>query len=271
MKCENIKVKFPDFLTGDLEGEFQEQIKTHLVQCNSCRAELENLTAVWTKLGVLPEERPGEGLRSRFYSMLEDYKREAAEAERDPFGKRFLTGFNRLWPKLPAIQIAFSILFLAVGLVTGSFLMSGRTGNVEVAQLRQEIHDMRQSLVVSLLEQESSSERLRGVSMSSRMQEPDDRLLNVLLDTLNNDPNINVRLSAVDALYLFYRNPAVKAGLIGSLSQQTSPMVQMELIELMVNMRERQAVDSLRLLIQDERLDPAVKIRAEQGIQELIF
>ena len=98
--------------------------------------------------------------------------------------------------------------------------------------------------------------------MTSRMQEPDDELLNVLLDTLNHDPNINVRLSAVDALYLFYRNPAVKSGLIDSLSRQTSPMVQMELIELMEKLNTILGSRVLRMEIIKEELEA---IKAKYG------
>jgi len=40
------------------------------------------MTLAWTKLGVLPELKPGPELRTRFYSMLESYKelRSASDA-----------------------------------------------------------------------------------------------------------------------------------------------------------------------------------------------
>jgi hypothetical protein len=78
-------------------------------------------------------------------------------------------------------------------------------------------------------------------------------------------------LAAVDALYLFYDSPGVKDGLLRSLKNQPSPLVQVALIDLIVNMRERQAVDSLRLLIEDEKINPDVKEYAERGLQQLSF
>jgi hypothetical protein len=36
-------------------------------------------------------------------------------------------------------------------------------------------------------------------------------------------------------------------------------------------MRERQAVDALRLLLEDEKLNPDVKEYAERGLQQLSF
>jgi hypothetical protein len=75
----------------------------------------------------------------------------------------------------------------------------------------------------------------------------------------------------VDALYLFHENPTVKEGLIQSLSSQTSPLIQVSLIDLMVNMRERRSIESLKQLIQDEKLNPDVKNHAERGIQQLTY
>ncbi len=272
MKCEQVKELFPDFLVGDLGEDEMNMIRLHLSECEACRAEIEDLSAVWTKLGVLPEQLPGGGLRSRFYSMLESEKRNLNRGEyRRSFRLKVQNVFADLWPKQPAIQAAVSFLFLAAGLTIGMLLKSGADPSTEIARLRQEMQDMRQAWAVSLLEQESPSARLRGVSISSRMEEPDGRLIDALFDTLNNDQNINVRLSAVDALYIFHNNPEVKSGLIDSLARQDSPLVQMELVDLLVSFRERRAADALKALIQDEKIDPSVKDRAEQGIQKLSF
>jgi hypothetical protein len=43
------------------------------------------------------------------------------------------------------------------------------------------------------------------------------------------------------------------------------------LIDLMVSIRERKAVDALKSLLDSEDLNPEIKDRAEQGIQKLSF
>ncbi len=158
-----------------------------------------------------------------------------------------------------------------IGLSVGYLLNASNGGNGEIVQLREDVHNMQQMVAVSLLDQRSPSERLKGVSWSSRVERPNAGTLEKLLRTLNNDPNVNVRLSVVDALYLFYGNPIVKEGLIHSLSQQTSPLVQVGIIDLIINMRERKAIESLKNLIQTEQLNPEVKQHAESGIQKLSF
>jgi len=130
---------------------------------------------------------------------------------------------------------------------------------------------MRQMLAVSLLDQQSPTERLRGVNLSYSLENPDSKTIGALLDTLNNDPSINVRLAAVDALYLFYNSPKVREGIIQSLSQQDSPFLQAALVDLLVSVQERQALESFRKLIAVNGLDPKVKQKLEQGIKELTY
>ena len=272
MTCQNIKELFPEFLTGELDKETQERVQIHLASCETCREELENLSAIWTKLGVIPQEQPSGEMRTRFYTMLEAYKQGMAEEKQLSRLIRMVgDAFEHAWPKRPALQFSMALIFLVVGLAAGIFLSSQGQNGVQMAELQNDVQDMQQAVAISLLDRPSASERLQGVSISSRMDNPNARTLEALLYTLNNDKNVNVRLAAVDALYLFYDSPGVKDGLLRSLKNQPSPLVQVALIDLIVNMRERQAVDSLRLLIQDEKINPDVKEYAERGLQQLSF
>ncbi|MFB0565727.1 MAG: hypothetical protein ACETWK_08630 [Candidatus Aminicenantaceae bacterium] len=270
MRCKQIKETFPDFLIGDIAQTAKVEVQKHIATCTSCREELESLSAIWTKLGVLPEEEPSKALRSRFYAMLEAYK-QGLEKEKTKlrFSNLFGDWLERWWPRRPAFQFTLAVMLLVVGLAFGYFLTSGGQSNAEIAHLRQEVDSMRQLAAVSLLNQQSPSQRLKGVSWSSRVEQPNDETLRTLLRTLNSDQNINVRLATIDALYLFRDHPMVRQGLIQSLSQQTSPLVQVALIDLILEIRERQAIDALRQLIKDEKLNPDVKQRVELGIQQL--
>jgi hypothetical protein len=272
MRCEKIKEKFADYLIGDLDEKSLTDIQAHLASCSSCRDELESLSAIWTKLGVLPQEQPSPALRQRFYSMLEAFKEGMEEEEeRASFGEVISAWFGRVMPRRPVYQLALSLVLLVAGLA-GGYLLSGRTrsaAKIEVAALRQEVKNMRQLAAISLLKQKSPSDRLMGVSYGAQLEQPDQPMIETLLDTLNHDSNVNVRLAAADALYLFYDHPQVKDGLVRSLSQQTSPLVQLTLIDLLVEIRERRATEALRTLIQNEKLNHQVKKRAELGLAQL--
>lgn len=268
MRCEDIKKIFPDYLVGDLDQDSAENIQLHIADCSACREELENLSAVWTKLGVLPEEQPSNGLRERFYGMLEEYKTEMNRERPLHHLKQFFSSvLYRSRSSRPVYQISLGLIPLIIGLVIGLFISSGRQN----ADLRREVQDMRQMLAVSLLDQRSPTERLRGVNLSYGLENPDSKTIEALLDTLNNDPNINVRLAAVNALYLFYDSPTVREGIIQSLSRQDSPFLQFALVDLLINMKERQALESFKKLVAANELDPKVKQMLERGIQELTY
>ena len=270
MTCQNIREKFPDYLIGDLVQEEKEQMQNHIESCPSCREELESLNAIWTKLGVLPEVQPSANMRTQFYMMLENYKNDLGEEKpKVQLLEQLKNRFKPVWTGRPAFQFSFSLLLLFVGLTAGYFITGSRGGPAEISSLRNEMQTMKQTLAVSLLDQPSASERLKGVNLSINTEKPDSGLIEALLDTLNTDPNVNVRLAAVDALYLFYDNPLVKEGLAQTLSTQDSPLVQVALIDLVVNVRERRAIDSLKNLIETKTLHPEVKQHAELGLKKI--
>jgi hypothetical protein len=272
MTCTTIRERFVDYLTGELPAGELSEFRAHLASCPACREELEGLSAVWTNLGVLPQESPSGALRGRFYGLLEAYK-EGLGKDRDKMGLGQILSqrLRRLLPRNPAYQIALALVLMAAGLGSGYLLnlRSRTTARTEVAGLRDEVDEMKRLVAVSLLKQASPSERLLGVSWSARIDRPGDEIIQALLDTLNHDSNVNVRLAAADALYLFYNHAEVKEGLVDSLARQTSPLVQMSLINLLVEIRERRAVEALRQLVQEEKLNPKVKKRAELGLVQL--
>ena len=189
--------------------------------------------------------------------MLEAYKQGLEQEKSDPrLQKIFSNWLDRWWPRHPAFQFSMTLILVIMGLVGGYFLKSGNQSNAALAPLRQEMQSMQQALAISLLHHQSASERLRGVSLSARMETADAEMLNTLLDKLNSDTNVSVRLAVVDALYLFQDHPQVKQGLIDSLARQTSPLVQVSMVDLMVSLRERRAIEALKSLIQKEDLTP---------------
>ncbi len=97
---------------------------------------------------------------------------------------------------------------------------------------------MRQEMALSLLGRPSATERIQGVGYTAGIEQPNDATLAALFDAVDKDPNPNVRLAAVEALYLFRDRPGVRESLVKSLSVQTYPLVQVALIDFLVEVRE---------------------------------
>ncbi len=93
--------------------------------------------------------------------------------------------------------------------------------------------------------------------------------METLLNTLDYDSNLNVRLATIDALSIFYDQEVVRAGLIESLTRQTSPLTQIALIELFVEREEKQAVAGLKFLLNNEMFNQTVRRQAGKAIEAL--
>ena len=128
---------------------------------------------------------------------------------------------------------------------------------------------MRQSVALSMLKQQSASQRLEGVSWSTRMTGPDPKVLDALLHTLRYDNSVDVRLASLDALSRYGSRPEVRRGLIEALPGQQSPLVQVALIDLLVDLHDPNAVQQFKRFQQDPKVDPTVRKRADWGIQQL--
>jgi hypothetical protein len=271
-ECQRVQHRFPDHLTGDLDTGMVNVILDHVAACRSCRRELEELTETWTQLGILADEKPGPNLRKNFYTMLESFQNQGEPGRLKKFFNRFKIKSVGRQPgyRRPAFQLALGFLLLVTGFVVRSFIPFSSAGNREMARLRQQNREFCQQLALAYLNQDSPSQRLKGLTWSSKLENPADETLEALLYTLNHDPNVNVRLSTVDALYLFTGHPLVKQGLLDSLKKQTSPLVQIALIDLVADMRERQAIKSLKELLQKDKLNPAVKERAKASLEYML-
>jgi HEAT repeat protein len=128
---------------------------------------------------------------------------------------------------------------------------------------------MRQLVALSLLQQQSASDRLRGVNFAYRVEQPDPQVLSALLTTVNHDPSVNVRLAAVDALRNFDDSPVGRNGLVQALSKQDSPMVQIQILDQIVELREKSAVSAIQFLLSNPSLNPDVRQRAQWALKQL--
>ncbi|HXB69009.1 MAG TPA: HEAT repeat domain-containing protein [Candidatus Acidoferrales bacterium] len=284
MNCEKIREQIPECLGGRLDKAAREQLVEHLETCAPCRTEVAELNAVWRALESMkaadtePATVSLPGMKLRFMEVLEAYKAGAGQAsgqisqipKAGPRGGWFI-------PAHPVWQVAMAACLLVGGVFLGRFESRPQPGlpgfgaapNSEVAQLKGEVESLRQLVALSMLQQQSPSARLRGVSYSEAMSQPDQQVEQALLYAVNHDSNVNVRLSAVDALQKFAGSPGVIGAMVQAIPVQDSPLVQIALIDMLVQVNAKTETPALVRLSLDPQTDDVVRQRAAWAVQRL--
>jgi anti-sigma factor RsiW len=273
MTCDEIKGQLSEYWSHTL-GETEElAFEAHIAGCDACRRDAEQLGALWRGLALIPAEEPSAQVRTRFYDSLAAFRQGLESAPKHSLKDRLMAW----WPKQPAWQMGISFALLVMGVGVGYVLHSGPakldagtvSGTSEVAQLRGEISSMRQMVALSLMQQQSAGDRLRGVSYAYQVPASDTQVLSALLATVNTDPNVNVRLAAVDALRGFGASPVTRAAVVQSISKQDQPMVQIALIDLLVDLHEVEARPELAKVAVDPKINEAVRDHAKKAMEKL--
>ncbi|HVT92660.1 MAG TPA: HEAT repeat domain-containing protein [Bryobacteraceae bacterium] len=254
--CEQARAYFVDTWRGELDGEAGWEFHAHLDNCAGCRREVEELRSVWEGLGALPRPEPDAGLRTDFYSSLREWQRRDSERRRPLW-----------WARHPVAQGIAAAILLVAGIGIGRLTLGHE--EEKFTNLQREVNDMRQMVALSLLQQQSASDRLKGVSWTYRVEQSDIEVQDALLHTLKTDPNENVRLAAVDALRKFSHSPETRAGLVQALTAQRSPIVQVAIVDELVDLGDKSSVQTMNGLLGQPELNPSVRKRVQWAVGQL--
>jgi hypothetical protein len=113
--------------------------------------------------------------------------------------------------------------------------------------------------LAALTNMDSPASRITAATEANQFKNTANDVVDALVQTLNTDPNANVRMAALDGLAKFYRDQYVRKKLITSLKKQKDPVVQIALIDLLTRMRESSILTELDQLVGDENTEKAVK------------
>ena len=278
MNCSRVQDSFIDYQDGSLPADESAALREHLASCPTCQREWSALQEITRKLDTLPAEEPSPRLREQFYAMLETHQREADAPS--PFALargRIDRFFAALLPSAPALQFALSLALLFGGLFAGQRYLTKApvappvddSAKKELAALKAQMESMNQLVTYSLLQQQSTSDRMKTVLATMDLKTPDRKVLTDLVGSLAFDPSINVRLTAVEALAQHADNDLVRAGVLSALPRETAPLVQVAMIELLAGARDQTALPVFEKLSRDQTLDLNVREAARRALASL--
>jgi len=259
MECQDVQTYLADHLAHALPPDTADAVRTHLERCASCGAAYEEAHDTWQRLGVIAAPRADSAaMRARFQHALDEYVQAAAATA------------PRRAMALPAwAQVAAAAALLMVGVAIGRGTMPAAEPDPQIVEMREELRDMRELVTLSLLQQPSAAARLKGVSYSERLEQPGTAVIAALLDTLRYDSSANVRLSVIDALKPLAEYEDVRRGALDALPQQTSPHVQIALIDFVGEVNRREAAGVLRQIAEDPMTHTEVRTRAAQVLEQV--
>lgn len=169
-----------------------------------------------------------------------------------------------------SLRIAASVALLIVGFAGGLYYDQWRSNQTAVLTGdATPVLEMKKVLAFEQTPKTSASERIQAVNQSYELTQVDEDITQLLINTLNFDANVNVRLAACQALLHFQNEPGVREALIQSLSIQTDPNVQINLIESLVAIKEKRAVEQIQRLVQNQEVLDVVRVKAEEGLNRL--
>jgi hypothetical protein len=223
--------------------------------------DIDDLSSLELQVEKLELPEPPITLDDKFYQLL---SKEKITARKFNFSEWF--SFEGFFPKLAIASFTF-----VIGLGAGYLFFEGEgRDTAQMQALGDEVKSLREMMLLSLLEKESATERLRAVNLSQEMEESSIAITTALIKTLNNDENVNVRLAALDALKPYGNDSEVRQQLIRSISKQNSALVQIALADLMASLQEKSSLKEFDKLLDDENTPGEVKKRIRKSIQVLI-
>lgn len=267
MNCEHAAELLPDYLQGSLSHQQTALVEAHVASCAECSEEV----SLWRKLSLLPVEQPSLASRAHFEAMLDAYQtaRDEQSAAPPSGAKKNPAWAAFAWLRSPLGAFAWGAALLIIGFYVGTHVSDADPRFAEIAAMHSELTNMRQLVALSMLQQQSASERLQGVSFTRREEHLDPQVQSALLHTLRFDGSVDVRLAALDALSRHAGQPQVRKGVMDALQQQQSPLVQVALIDQLLEWRGPDAAQQLRNFQQNPNLNPAVRQRAEWAVSKL--
>ncbi|HET9486889.1 MAG TPA: HEAT repeat domain-containing protein [Chryseosolibacter sp.] len=263
MEKEKLEGLIIDYIDGRLNTVDRHLVEEELLNNADARKLYEELKEVLIVMEQSAPMEPSANLKGNFEKNLK------AEIVQSTRGR---TIFFRPVFYRAAAAVALMILSGAIGFwISKNNDQNARLAEIEkeMAITRKQLADTKNAMMGMLGNDQSASQRIRGVNVALELQQADNEIVNALLKTMQSDPNTNVRLAALEALMKFQKDPAVRKGLIDALSKQDDPMVQISIIQLMVQMKEKGVVKDLQKIVDDEGAMQAVKDEAYSGILKL--
>jgi len=303
MKCEEAARLLPLYLYGELDFDEEETLESHLDECEKCRREVERqhkLNEVLDAAAMHVDDGMLTGARLESRSRL---KREPRlhQSSWDRLAEMFSIRFA---PAPALAQSLGAIALVALGFLgariapqdwlshSGSdnladvldpgasrvrYVEPDDSGRVRIVieetkrrTLTGRVDDapIRQWLMTATQDTADPGVRVQSVELLESRCRGSADIRNVLLNSLQHDPNAGVRLKALDGLKQFATDPETKQVLTHVLLTDSNPGVRSEVVDLLVQRPDDPMVGVLQELLSREN-NGYIRQRCERALHDM--
>ncbi|CAN5552099.1 hypothetical protein BH10BAC4_BH10BAC4_21320 [soil metagenome] len=256
MEKEKLETLLIDYIDGTLNEADRTTVEREIAKSEEAYGLYQQLREVISAMDRSGAIEPGLQLRGSFDKTL-----------RNEIAKEKPTKTIFFQPMI--YRAAAAVVLVMAGIGIGFWINKNQQLERELAAAKKEAETARQMMLVMMDNPQSASQRIQGVNVAMKSEKADNEVVRALAKRMNEDPNTNVRLAALEALSKFHEEPLVRKILIEALAEQKDPVVQIALIQLMVRMKEKNAVKDMERIIDDNGTLNAVKDEAYSGILKL--
>ncbi len=215
-----------------------------------CEKAIRESYHLWHEMDAMKIPDPSENMRGAFLEMLADFeKEEKPKVDTPAFKLNWNTTFR------------WAAIFI-IGLLLGLLIQKSPHDPAPLSNQSNEITRL-------LTTTSATTDRLLAIQQIKEIQNPEDPVIEALNETLMKDPNVNVRLSAIEAMVHFIDHPKARTSLVSALPYQDSPIVQLTLAELLISLQSEQSIDELKMLLNTADLDHDVKLQLKETLNVL--
>ena len=264
MDTQNIMTQLIDYRAGTLPAAQVSEVEKQLATSEKWQTILAELDLLDDLMEQTPIVQPSTNSRQRFEQLLAAEQQSIPIVNLNQSKKTFTFSINQL------LQVAAAIALLIMGVGIGTQFKNNQSQQMEIAALKSEMLGQKKLLALSLLQQTSASDRIKGVNISLKETRMDDQILYALIDRMNLDKNINVQLKAIEGLVQFGEHKIVITALIKALTKQKSPEVQIMIMEALVTLKVKDAYPQFQKILRDKETIDAVKNSAASGLEILL-
>ena len=265
--CNEIDSLLIEYDEGNLGKVKRAEVEQHIESCTHCQAAWQEYKELFSLMESDALHQPSPMMDEKFKDLLL-MESEIASSQSSSAKVMQLSNETKSFPAW--LRVAASIILLAGGMLIGTQITQYKnTSNAQIASLNGEVKEIKEALMTTLLSNESASERLKAVSYTENMNQPDKEVISALIHTLNWDNNVNVRLAAAYSLDKFSSSQQVRDSLVASLSLQKEPVIQIVLINILAEHKEPKAIAPIRKILSDKESLQQVKDIAAKGLRVL--